>query len=416
MNLLTKYNRLLLLISMLGLFLISCIFYFTFNHYLDKQIDQDLEEETLEVKAYAKQGVFYKANNFEDLIIEYKEVKFLIHKTSLVDTFFYNPIKKYEEAARCLKTYLSINGKNYQVTVIASKFNRNEQAQRISVIIILPILVLLIIVLLVNRILMKKMWAPFTSLLINIQKFNINHEHPFEPINTTISEFSTLNNAILALSEKMKSDYSEIKLFTENASHEMMTPLAVINAKLDTMLQLNLLGDEQAEILNDLYKATAKLNKLNQSLILLMKIDNTIVSEQEEINVSTLLEERIQYFKELIYNRKLTTKFSLMDTKVFENKYLFEILINNLISNAIRHNIEGGSIEIKLGIDEMIFINTGINKPLEEPIIFERFYKDPASEGTGLGLSILKQVCIKLGYKLSYQFIGRHSFSIKFKK
>ena len=160
MNLLTKYNRLLLLISMLGLFLISCIFYFTFNHYLDKQIDQDLEEETLEVKAYAKQGVFYKANNFEDLIIEYKEVKFLIHKTSLVDTFFYNPIKKYEEAARCLKTYLSINGKNYQVTVIASKFNRNEQAQRISVIIILPILVLLIIVLLVNRILMKKMWAP----------------------------------------------------------------------------------------------------------------------------------------------------------------------------------------------------------------------------------------------------------------
>ncbi|NQX31621.1 HAMP domain-containing histidine kinase [Pedobacter boryungensis] len=378
-------------------------------------MDQDLEEETLEVRNYAKNNVFYRANDFEDLIVQYKQVASLNGQRELDDTLFYNPIKKIKESGRYLSTDLSINGKNYRVWVIASKFNRNEQVKSIFLIIVLPVIFLLVIVLLINGIMMKRMWSPFRKLLGNIQKFNINHEHPFEPINTTITEFSQLNDAVLELAKKVKSDYSEVKLFTENASHEMMTPLAVINSKLDTMLQFNLSAEEQSEILVDLYRATAKLTKLNQSLLLLVKIDNSLPQPNEEIDIEQLINDRLEFFQELITSRKLNINAQLKHVKVLANANLFEILINNLLSNAIRHNVEGGAINIKLNQTELIVSNTGSAQALDENLVFERFYKDPASEGTGLGLAILKQVASKMGYQLTYRFMDNlHHFKVRF--
>lgn len=413
MRLLSRYNRSLLLISGLGLLLISGLFYFTFNYYLDRQIDQDLEEETLEVRNYAKNNVFYRANNFEDLVVQYKQVPSLNGQRKLGDTLFYNPIKKNKESGRYLSTDLFINGKNYRVWVIASKFNRNEEVKSIFLIIVLPVIFLLVIVLLINGVMMKRMWLPFRMLLANIQKFNINHKHPFEPINTTITEFRQLNDAVLELAKKVKSDYSEVKLFTENASHEMMTPLAVINSKLDTMLQFNLSAEEQSEILVDLYRATAKLTKLNQSLLLLVKIDNSMPQPNEEIEVDQLINDKLEFFQELITSRRLNVNTTLNQVKILGNSNLFEILANNLLSNAIRHNVEGGTIKIELNDAELIVSNTGYGQPLDENLVFERFYKDPTSEGTGLGLAILKQVCGKMGYRLTYTFSnGLHHFKV----
>lgn len=412
MKLLSKYNVLLLIISLTGLLLICGLFYFSFNYYLDRQIDKNLVEESLEVSGYAKDGVFYKANEYEDLIVQYKAISRATGKQNSADTIFYNPIKKYKESARYFKTDLIVGGKNYQLLIIGSKFNRSEEIKSIFLIIFLPVLLLMIIVMAVNGFLMNKIWSPFRKLLSNIQQFNINAEHPFEPIETSISEFKALNNAIMELSQRAKSDYSEIKLFTENASHEMMTPLAVINANLDLMLQHNLLGEEQSELLGELYRATAKLNKLNQSLLLLVKIDNSIVSE-ETIGVATIIEERIQYFQELVSSRALVVHSLLNNTTIISNRYLFEILVNNLLSNAIRHNVDGGTINILLSENELVVSNTGAAHSLDEKLIFERFHKDPVSDGTGLGLAILKQVCDKLHFPFSYHYIGGlHTFKI----
>lgn len=415
MKLFTRYNRILVVISLSGLLLIGFLFYRMLVYYLDRQIDHDLVEEIMEVKEYSAKGNFYQPHEFEDLIVQYKKVEKVNPSSSYADTVFYNPVKHRKETARYLKTEFELVGQPYQVLVIASKFERQEQIRNICLIILIPVMMLFALVLLINRILLKKIWTPFEQLLKNITAFNINHERPYEPVEMPVAEFRQLNEVLVALSGKVKSDYNEIKLFTENASHEMMTPLAVINSKLDNMLQSNVLGKEDGETLVELYKATSRLTRLNQSLLLLFKIDNNLLQDEEKVNLKSLIEEKQVYFQELITERNITVETTLADVTISASRSLLEILINNLFSNVIRHNYDGGKMEITLDADKIVFANTGHNKALDPEKIFDRFYKDNASEGTGLGLAILKQICNRQRYQLDYSYHqDLHTFTITF--
>jgi len=418
MKLFTSYNSILSVITLTGLLIIGFLFYQTLGQYINRQIEDHLYEELLEVKDFAHvKNILPSPEGFDDVIVEYKKIHRLTNShRSFADTNFYNPKKKHNESARYLKTQLVLNGQPYEILIISSKFERQEQIKSIILIILLPVIALLLILWLVNKILIRRMWSPFRQLLTNIKAFNINQEKVFEPIQTNIEEFKELNKAVLEVSLKVKSDYKEIKLFTENAAHEMMTPLAVINSKLDTLLQSNSLGKEESEILSDLYKATSKLTKLNQSLLLLVKIDNNQLQAREEINLKTLIEEKLGYFQELIQKRNLNIQSELAEFIIYANRSLVEILVNNLFSNAIRHNYDGGSIRITLTEDNLDFSNTSTQMGLDPLNIFERFYKDNASDGTGLGLAILKQVCIRKNYQLSYCYQReQHHFKIVFK-
>ncbi|SFA60188.1 Signal transduction histidine kinase [Pedobacter suwonensis] len=416
MKLFTRYNIILMAISLFGLLLIGSLFYRLLGYYLDKQIDHDLVEEIMEVKEYASKGNFYQPHEFEDLVVQYKKIKKANPSSSYADTIFYNPVKHHTETARYLKTELELLGQPYQILVIASKSERQEQIQNICLIILVPVMLLFALVLLVNRILLKKIWTPFEQLLKNITAFNINHEVPYQPVEMPVAEFRQLNKVLVELSGKVKSDYNEIKLFTENASHEMMTPLAVINSKLDNMLQSNVLEKEHGETLVELYKATSRLTKLNQSLLLLVKIDNNLLQDKEKINLKSLIEEKYVYFQELINGRNIHVESVLADVSIYANQQLLEILINNLFSNVIRHNYDGGQVEIRLDPEKIVFANTGHNPALDPEKIFDRFYKDHASEGTGLGLAILKQICNRQHFLLNYTYHhDLHTFIITFK-
>jgi len=105
----------------------------------------------------------------------------------------------------------------------------------------------------------------------------------------------------------------------------------------------------------------------------------------------------------------------LQDKEITASKYLVDILINNLFSNAIKHNNVYGTIRINLTGNTLVFQNTGDEESLNSGEIFERFKKSKTSEGTGLGLTIVKNICSQYNYKLSYYFEGPlHTFQIEF--
>ena len=416
MKLFARYNRILIVVSLFGLSGIGVLFYNMLGYYLDQQIDHDLVEEIAEVKEYSNKSGFYQPHEFEDLIVQYQKIKTVRSSASYADTVFYNPVKQRAEPARYLKTELVLVGQPYRVLVIASKSERQEQIVNICLIILIPVSLLFALVLVINRILLKKIWNPFEELLRNITAFNINREQPYKSVDMPVTEFKQLNQVLVELAAKVKSDFTEIKLFTENASHEMMTPLAVINSKLDNMLQSNMLSKEDGELLTDLYKATSRLTKLNQSLLLLVKIENNLLQDQEQLNLKSLIEEKAAYFHELINERNIDLDLALTDVTISASRQLLEILINNLFSNVIRHNYDGGKIEITLDAYKIVFANTGHSKELDPDKVFDRFYKDSSSEGTGLGLAILKQVCNRQGYLLNYSYhYDLHTFTVTFK-
>jgi signal transduction histidine kinase len=147
---------------------------------------------------------------------------------------------------------------------------------------------------------------------------------------------------------------------------------------------------------------------------LLAKIENRQFAEQTTIDVKALLQNKISQFNELWKNRVIDAQTNLSNKIITGNKYLIEILLNNLLSNATKHNIENGSIKIILNGNLQI-TNTGVTHSLDAKQLFKRFSKqNNKAESHGLGLSIISEICKASGYDCIYNFHAPnlHSFTI----
>jgi signal transduction histidine kinase len=195
-----------------------------------------------------------------------------------------------------------------------------------------------------------------------------------------------------------------MKQFTENASHEMMTPLAVVTTKLDTLIQDETLSAEQLAQITDIYSSINKSSRLNQSLLLLAKLENKLITDDEKIDLEVILREKMLQFQELVQAKELSLSCDLKPSQTIASKYLIDILLNNLFSNAIRHNNNGGNIIIELNGDLLLIKNTGADHALNGQLIFDRFRKGKESQGTGLGLTLVKNICQHYGYRIQYQY------------
>lgn len=262
----------------------------------------------------------------------------------------------------------------------------------------------------------RKLWQPFNNTLVQIDKFKLEDGVvPFLP-DTDIAEFRQLNNALRTLMDKSLKSYNMQKEFTENASHELQTPLAVFNSKLDVLLQDNKMTREQADIFQDLYNVSNRLTRLNKNLLLLARIENDQYAAMEDINVVGKINEQLPLLYAISEDIVIKKDFRDCQLVVKGNKILFESMINNLIVNAVRHNKEGGEIFIKVGDNSLVVSNTSDGEALDEAQIFNRFYRPSEKvKGNGLGLSIVKAICEYHKWGIQYNYKNsRHYFSVHF--
>jgi signal transduction histidine kinase len=226
-----------------------------------------------------------------------------------------------------------------------------------------------------------------------------------------------MNETLRNATHQAQYDYAVLKEFTENAAHELQTPLAVIRSKLDLMIQDEELSESHTHTLLTTYKAIDKLSRLNQSLLLLAKIENKQYDETQAVDLKKKLEEKIEEFEELWASQELKVSSHLKSIQRTMNPELAEILLNNLLSNATRHNFPGGQIRIKLTEQSLIVANTSPHSELDHSRLFTRFYKPaPHNENNGLGLSIIKQICEVSGFQISYSRKDQmHEFKILWK-
>ena len=275
---------------------------------------------------------------------------------------------------------------------------------------------LLVGFIILNRHISRKLWQPFYHSLDKIRTFRLDQENRLTFEAPRISEFAELNQSLDRLISANINVYNQQKEFAENASHELQTPLAIIQSKLDLLMQSIDLKSDQYEIIEDAMKALSRVSRINKNLLLLTKIENSQYMEMESVNFSSLLATNIKLFVNFLENKSIRlTEEITCDVVVEGNRILIEILVNNLITNAIRYSPENGTMSIVLSPRELKIINVG-QTSLNRDRIFERFGTGSStSPGTGLGLALVKQVSQRYGWDCQYVFEnGNHVFSIEF--
>ena len=253
--------------------------------------------------------------------------------------------------------------------------------------------------------------------LNQIENFEIDKNKEPHFLETDIEEFNRLNQSIEKLIEKNSIIYKKQREFIENAAHELQTPLAVFQSKIDTLIQFPTIRQEHSEILNSLNVNVSKLNHLNKNLLLLSKIDNNTYYKKEKIIVNDIIQKNLLFFTEQASSKNISIKTTIEnEIKIESNSTLVEILINNLILNSIRHNIANGQILIAISENMLTISNTSLLQSLDTDKLFIRFSKSTSSEqGNGLGLAIIKKITDLNNWQIDYSFKNNlHIFRVRF--
>lgn len=415
MRLSTNYNRVNILTSIITLMITGGIYYLFIHSILTDKLDKDLAVEEDEIRHYtAVYGKLPLPASFIDQQISYKKISPGSEERDFFYTTYFNAKENEEEPGRSLFTWVKLGEEVYQVTITKSRVESEDLARIILLITLAITVILLLSLLLINRFLFKRLWQPFYIILHRMKVFEVTSTEKINVNSSTIDEFIELNASVNAMAEKVRKDYKELKSFTDNASHEMMTPLAVINSKLDSLLQTESFTQQQGLLIEDIYHATGKLSRLHQSLLLLAKIENNLISDVQEVDMVELIHNKIRQFHELFERDGLKIESLLNPLPIKMSKYLADILLNNFFSNAVRHNIYGGAIYILLEDGKLIISNTGKDLNMQTDL-FDRFAKSAESDGMGLGLAISRQICNLYGFGLEHaNHSGKHFFTVNF--
>ncbi|MGI8583920.1 MAG: sensor histidine kinase [Chitinophagaceae bacterium] len=338
-------------------------------------------------------------------------------KDKIIQEVFYDEMTPEWEPYRVLYTDVAIHKQRYVLMIRLNLVESQDLILTLTWLYCFVLFTLLIVIFFATRFISNRLWKPFHDTLDKIGQFNIEHSSLPDFAKTPIVEFVQLNKGLSELIKNNLKAYQNQKEFTENAAHELQTPLAVFQSKLDMLLQDPSLNDSQAIILQSLYEASSRLSRVNKNLLLLAKIENNQFTLSEPVHTKTLIEEVLPYFTEQALSRNLTIDANITDAPVVNAaKSLAEIMINNLLLNAITHNRMNGSISIKATQNEIIICNTSDQQQLNTENLFKRFGKiSRASHNSGLGLAIIKQICQLHSWQVSYQYhLDRHCFSIIF--
>lgn len=333
------------------------------------------------------------------------------------DTLIYESIDQEWDEFRKLKSTAIINGKPYSLALVTPRLETHEIVESILESLVVVFIVMVVVFYLSTRYLSRKLWQPFYDTLHRLNNFEVEQSKGIELTTTHIAEFAALNKAIQDLTGRTQRTFLDQKQFIENASHELQTPLAITQSKLELLVEDPQLTEKQSEIIQALINSTQRLTRLNRTLLLLSKIENQQFFEKEQVNLKPLLEEILTNFEEQLENLNIHLTIHVkQDAALPANKILIDLMLTNLIKNAFIHNTKGGSITVDADCHHFSISNSSAAEAIPPNKLFFRFYKQSASkESWGLGLAMVKKICDMNQWTISYSFKeGQHSFVVTF--
>ncbi len=415
MRLIQQTKKTYVLFSIVIFIVSSIVIYFSLKTILDKRQDEKL----LWDKDLIAQKIKYEYPLPIFDVEDFESTTPIRDTLYFKDTLIYqliNGVEKYE-TYRQLTSIETLHNKTYKIITRSSKVRNRDFFITIVLSVGIVIILLIAAIYTVNTILMNYAWLPFYENIEILKGFSIEKNEPIALRGSNVEEFQELNQSIEKLTGKLSSDFRNLKEFTENASHEMQTPLAIMQTKAEYLLQSDNLKRSQIQQIKAIYIASKRLSKLNKTLLLLSKIENEQFTDKEDIFINDVIEKHLELLEDFIENKKITVEKNFAkEPKIKANTLLFDMVISNLIGNAIKHNIEKGSIAVVTSDLFVSFTNTGLPPNIPSDSLFERFRKDSKSaDSFGLGLAIVKKVCETNNWQINHTYIdNQHNITIYF--
>lgn len=374
-----------------------------------EEVDEKLHYKLTQVEHRLKSG---KAKGIEPFVVV-TQTNDGAHEPVVSDTLLL--LGEEREEFRQVVKVVKVKGQNYRIVIREALLESDDLTDSISLLFLAFFALFLMVLLLLNYRISKQVWKPFKKNLDNIRRFSLTGQQAFNPDPSNITEFKELNDTLKDLTRRLSKDYNIQKRLTENASHELQTPLAVMRSKIEVILENHKLDENLIEKIKSVYDSINRLSKMNKHLLLLGKIENNQFNQLKIISLEQLLRKKADLFRELAELKGINLNMVVRsDWKLYADSTLMDVLIDNLITNAINHNEKGGEIHILLNSNKLSVSNTAV-RTLDNPgRIFERFYKESGASSTGLGLAIVDQVCKVAGLEIQYQHKdNKHFFEIR---
>lgn len=421
-SLLSKSMQQFTISTIIILICCSPLFFFVMKHFYAEDIDELIIFRSDEfVSHYLPTFTIDEIshwNKFNDdmQIIEPGETYPL---NQVIQTPYFNKAEGHEVDYRVYYKKINVEGSSY---ILMSRIPMIEDKDLIATLIGqygLLFLILFLCMFVVQQIMAKRLWKPFYNSLSKVDSFDIDKGNVPLFDDTNIKEFNRLNAMLSNLINNNLKAYNQQKEFVQNASHELQTPLAVFQSKLDVFFQEPNLSQEQVQTIHSFYDILSRLTRLNKNLLLLARIDNNQFKETEKIDFNQLLLKQLDNLRILAQSDGISIITNIIgQIHLYANKILLECLINNLVVNAIRHNTQMCDAKINITVDNNSFFiqNTGDKIPLDNEKIFRRFSRTSENKkGNGLGLSITWQICKIHNWKIEYSYKNdMHCFEVKF--
>lgn len=323
-------------------------------------------------------------------------------------------------SVRLLRASVRAGGATYQVTIRQAYAEFDEIARALSVGVIVCFLSLVGVLLGLDVLIARRVWQPFYQIIDQLRSYRLDGTETAPFPTSQVPEFALLSQSLHEMTHNLRQQYQLQKQFTENASHEMQTPLAIASAELELLSQSAQLSETNWERMQRATDAIRRLSQQNRSLLLLARIENKQFGQRQPVDLSQLVHKLLSIYADFAVHKNLRFDSELSpDCLIDLNPQLAEVLLTNLIKNTIRHSRRASRIRVELTSLYFRITNSGDPLPFPAEHLFERFRRNPAqSDSTGLGLALVKQIADAYAMPLTHAYDSvkqTHTFTVTFR-
>lgn len=407
MKLITKFILIYLTVTVIVLGIGGVISYYIIKGEIDKELKFEFMERINRVTYLLEQGrTFHPRRDIEgDRNLVVRQLDYTVEdRVEVTDTLIWHDRLEQNEQNVKVSAYRNINGADYYISTYGAMIESNDITEAVIKTLLWIIGLQIIGAMGIGFFVSGRLFKPFRKTLDRIRNFDLHQKEILPAEETNVKEFTDLNKFVEQMTRNAVSDYKNLKEFSENASHELQTPLSIAKGKLELLTESDL-SEVQYQYVESLERSVKKLSRLSESLSLLTKIENHEFGNDHTVNLSHLVSESIEEFREFIIFNKLKIESQIQDDVIIRmHPSLAEILWTNLFQNAIKHNVENGTITVELTQGRLTISNTGNPLSVDPAQLFERFRKDnQSSSSIGLGLSIIERIAQQNQLKIDYK-------------